>query len=291
MHCDYLHVTVPIDHADTVERDLLDLFGYLGSQACTEDLHRLGGGTLKISRHPGFVMFGMSGQVLEHLRLNGEFTRCLFIFAESPHRVTKIDVAHDIPQHSPPVLQRLLRKARTGGLALTRKRLRPQSIRFIDNHNHYEPGVRTGTIYLGGRTAKVYARVYDKRNERLDRDYPDPGNLTRYELTVTGKLCPTLRDVVEPAAMFWHFMSEVLPAPSNAPEWSGKADGFKIDTPLPFLPAEILRRRVETSADVEAILELADRIGPHGFNLLVNMLKRKAKATPDQHSSGSQTGT
>jgi hypothetical protein len=222
-------------------------------------------------------MFGMSGQVLEHIRGCGELARTLHVFGDSPHRVTRVDVAHDVPTPSPPVLQRLLRKARSGSLSLTRKSLRPQSIRFIDNHNHYETGVRTGTLYLGARTAKVYARVYDKRNERLDRGFDDPGNMTRYELTVTGKLSPTLRDVVEPEPMFWKFMSGVLPPPANVPDWEGGADGFAIAEPIALLPAEIMRRKVENSPDLTHILELADRIGPHGFRLLVSMLERRTK--------------
>lgn len=290
MHCDFLNVSVPESDSFSVRRSLLDAIGSLGSTSVTEDLHRLGGGTIKITEGRGFSVFGVSGMVLEYLRLCGELSRLLHIFGSAPHRVTRLDVAHDVPVFAPPVLQRILRKARSGSLSLTRKSLRPSSVRFIDNHNHYEAGFRTGTVYLGTRSAKAYARVYDKRNERLDRGFPDPGNMLRYELTVTGKLSPTLRDVVEPSPMFWNFMSEVLPPPANAPEWSGNADGFAIDAPVPLLPSEIMRRKLEGSADVVQLLELAHRLGPHGLDLLVNMLKRQSKLISVQPADGN-TGT
>lgn len=290
MHCDFLHVTIPESHAAVVLRGVLDAMGSLGAVSVSPDLHRLGGGTVKFSEGRGFSMVGISGQVLDHLRLNGELSRSLHLFGSSPHRVTRVDVAHDVACSAPPVLRRLLRSARSGSISLTRKSLRSQSIRFIDNHNHYAPGDRTGTLYLGSRTAKVYARVYDKRNERLDRGFDDPGNLLRYELTVTGKLSPTLRDVVEPAPMFWKFMSDVLPPPANVSDWVGGADGFDISAPVALLPAEVMRRKLEASPDVAHLLDLADRIGPHGFDLLVRMLKRQSSSRPIQPLS-SETGT
>src|SRR5450830_1701966 len=50
----------------------------------------------------------------------------------------------------------------------------------------------------------IWARVYDKREERVSRGFADPGPLVRVELVVSG-VGATLRDVSDPSALFYHY--------------------------------------------------------------------------------------
>ena len=291
MHCDWVGVTVPDSDSSQVRSSLVDLASTVGAFGVTPELYRFpAGGTMKFREHSrGFVSIGISGSSLAALQLDGLLPTALHIIGSVPHRVTRLDVALDRVSHAPPILSKLLRKARAGDLQLTRKYLSPKNIRFHDAYNHHTPGARTGSLYLGTRAAEVRAIIYDKQNERLDKGFSDPGPLTRYELTVTGKLGPTLRDVIEPGPMYWRFMRYVLPPPANSPDWEGGADGFSLPEPVSFLPAELLRRKVETSPDIDRLLQIADEIGPHGFELLVSMLRRRSDlvtSKPDDLASG-----
>jgi hypothetical protein len=133
---------------------------------------------------------------------------------------------------------------------------------------------------LGARSSEVRAIIYDKQNERLDKGFPDPGPLTRFELTVTGKLSPSLRDVVEPEPMYWKFMSGVLPPPANCPDWDGQASGFELPPPVAHLPFALLKRKVEESPDIQHALDLASRLGPHGLDVLISLIRQRAKSMP-----------
>ena len=75
-------------------------------------------------------------------------------------------------------------------------------------------------------------------------------------------MLPSLRDAGDPEAMFWHFASPaLLKRPPGIPDWepTGSPDWTMPD----FLvePAEVLKRRVETSADLTALITLSDQLG------------------------------
>ena len=111
----------------------------------------------------------------------------------------RLDVALDVLVPAPGLLQSLYKRASSGEVALTRKALNPaRHLRSI-----MSPGVTgedTGTIYLGGKTAEVKARVYDKRHERIASGFPDPGPWLRAELTVTAAVGISLKRCLEPCA-------------------------------------------------------------------------------------------
>jgi hypothetical protein len=124
----------------------------------------------------------------------------------------------------------------------------------------------------------VYAKVYDKQAERIDKGFDCDGPCTRYELSVTSKVGVSLADVISPDAMFWRFMSKVLDPPPSVPEWvASDHEDYKLPTRADLLPAELLSRKVETSAEIGSLLALADTIGPEGFNYLLSRLKARHK--------------
>jgi hypothetical protein len=118
--------------------------------------------------------------------------------------------------------------------------------------------------------------VYDKREERISRGLPDIGNLLRYELRLRNQAGITLRDCAEPSGVFWHYASpDFLQAPPDVSPWLPFGSGFTPTAAEPVLPAVRLQRRVEDSAEVGALLDLARKVGPRGFAFLVSLLRKR----------------
>lgn len=272
---DFLNVTVPTEHADSVLAEILPLFSLLGLSGerfgkvlChrTEE-----GGTFRFEDKDRFWMFGASGSALATLRAAELFPSYLGAFASVPHRVTRLDVAMDTGAPAHHVIKPLYDRAHsTDGIRLTRKRVRPSTAKWITSRD--PEGNDSGTLYLGGRTAEVRAKVYDKRLEQFEkRGTLLPHFWTRYEVTVTGKAGASLRDAHSPTALFWHYMHDVMGCdrPSEVPEWIPCDGGYNLPAKVSLLPAELLMRRLERSAEVEQWVALADQLGPHGRAWLV----------------------
>ena len=221
MHADYLNVTMPDGDAPDVESELLKIVAAVGGTSITDGLYKLtSGGTFRSEAKRNFHYFGVSGDFLATLREHALYDAYLGAVAYAPHKVTRLDIAHDVyDSDSPAVLARLVRATRSEkGVRLSRKKLNPQTqVRTMFSMS--DDGRDTGLVYLGGRTAEVKAKVYDKRLERKQVANVDFPACTRFELTVTDKVGVSLRDAQSPEAIFWNFMSEVLPAPPDASEW------------------------------------------------------------------------
>jgi len=275
MICDWATVTVPERHSHEVYGELKLLLHAVGALQATEEIWRIGASsTVKVVERNGFTVFGTSGGVLGELRSRDLFDDYLSVFSSVPHRVSRMDIAHDVFSPSHKILKSIYNRANSGSIQLTRKTLNPgPQIRRIMSKG--SDGLDTGTVYLGTRKSEVSARIYDKQNEVLSKGGPDIGPTTRYELTITDKAGASLRDVHQPNAAFWHFMSDVLPPPANAPVWEKGFSGYVIDRKSDLLPAELLAKKVALSSDIRSLLELADEIGPNGFKYLVRQLEAR----------------
>ena len=286
MHCDYLNTTVPDTHSDSIKSDILNIASSVGAVAVQDGLYKiLKSGTLKIDDKRGFTLFSASGGFLSALRDYGAFASYLSIISDVPHNVSLMHVAHDIQgDNSPATLGRIYKRA-TGdrGVRLTRKR-----VKYVKKLMSPGPDGRdTGTVYLGHRRSEVWAKVYDKSKERFDNAGVDVPPCTRYELSVSGKAGASLRDAYSPAPMFWHFMTNVLSGAPEGSEWSPGSQGFTLPPNVALLPAESLRRLLESSPQFSQMLTLADQIGPHGceyFLRLVNDRVREHQRSTDQPS-------
>jgi hypothetical protein len=180
------------------------------------------------------------------------------------------------------------REARSGSHQLTRKAIAPGNVSQIMRPD--DRGVDTGTVYLGTRRAEVRAKVYDKRWERLCAGSPDAGAWTRYELTVTGKMGVTLRDVAEPAGVFWHHMGRsLLECPHRPPSWAPYAEGYELPKRTPLTPYQVLQRRMESSAELRELVHLAGLSGEVGVTSLVHKVRAiaasEAKSSDPGHPS------
>lgn len=119
-------------------------------------------------------------------------------------------------------------------------------------------GDESGTVYLGAKQAKVKARVYDKRLERLEKHLADPGPWTRYELVGSSDLGISLRDAGDPAPFFWHYMGHtVLERPSDVPAWTPGAIGFNLPARPSLDPSEVFERRLAFSREFRDLTQQA----------------------------------
>lgn len=225
-------------------------------------------GTVKAQRVGKVWSVGCSGAVCAGLRAAGAFLGYLSAIASVPHRVTRLDATHDVPEDAAPVVEDVASRGRAGQLALTRKSIPPGEVMTILAAR--PDGVVSGTVYCGSRRASVRMVIYDKRLERARFGLTDTGPLTRYELRLKAASGVTLRDCADPSGVFWHHAApQWLPAPPDAPAWVPHGTGFDIVPSVPDLPAARLVRRVQASADLRALVALADESGPYGFSLLV----------------------
>ena len=273
--CDGFAVTYSPD--DSPRDDLAAFVQSIGF-----DLAKGSGPDLDLWRGPsgGLVRFdagarhhrvAVSGKGLAHIRGWQSFHALLTLLSETNHRVTLIDAALDLPIDAPPVLT-ALRKRFPSSAPLTRK-----SIETWWLMGSREDGQETGTFYVGKRgKSKVQARVYDKQHELLKEQRIETGPTTRYEISVRGKLGPTLRDVALPASMFWHFASPaLLQAPSGVEPWeSGRGGGWTHER-RSGTPWEALKLRIDSSPDLGALIQLADTLGASGREEMLRLIARR----------------
>lgn len=234
-----------------------------------------GRGTFITQRHPTVTKIGASGHLLGILRTAKLLDTFLSHVGSHPHKVTRLDASMDLPVDAPPLLRQLLRRARTGdGLQLTRKRVPKLD---VDAHLSLRLDNRlSGTGYFGSRTAPVRLCVYDKQHEQQSKGAFDAPPCLRYELRFRNGQ-PTLRDVSAPAAIFWHHMSGILRPPVGVLPWSPSQDPFR-PTPTTLDPDYRLRRRVESSPDLRAMVSLARQM--HGSSGLDVLLREIVDAYP-----------
>jgi hypothetical protein len=287
MHVDYLTITVPETHLDSAYKSVVNIAGECNAKQrpmpSDSDwlVYDLGDtGVIKHIPKDTFSIFSASGDALRVLRDLNLYNEYLWSFAEIPHRVTSLDIAHDIAEYTPKVLKALWRKAHSGGIQFTRKRLLRNHITTKTNLSAFDSS-KTGSLYLGTRKHEAHAIVYDKRQEMFDNHGYDIGHwLSRYELTVTSKMGITLRDASEPEPVFWHFMKDILTPPSDLENWEPGAEGFNLPPRVSSFPAARLRHRLESSAELRAWVDLADQIGPHGRAYFLKHLQKAVDSVP-----------
>lgn len=266
--CDHLAVTFHRDRNPV--GSLRSLLSDMGAEVFDDRTYRLGEGTVKLYATYGVMYCSASGAALAHMRLVGAFMDWLSVISEYPHRITRLDAAHDVLVDGADVLDGLRARYPSGSVNLGRKALRVKLELAIR-----DDGRETGTYYVGHRSkARATARVYDKRQERLDRAGVDGPPRARYEVTVKQDYGATLRDAAEPERIFWHVASPaLLDTPPGTPHWTADwSQGWRSDRRPELSPVDVLERRVAASAELDLLASLADEIGPNGRILLARRL-------------------
>jgi hypothetical protein len=271
---DRLQVTMDrMAYRDMRDR-LLPILNSVGASPCydrpgdEEGLWKLeGGGSFKAARFGQVVGLGSSGQFLASLRAADMLGEWLHTLGTEPHKVTVLDATVDYAVDAPPVVHAMYVRATSDpGVQLSRKRVPASHVTKVFSQR--EDGRESGSVYVGSRQADVRLKVYDKQHERHYHGVDtSPG--VRYELTLkAGNL--TLRDVYDPASVFWNYMADVLPRPQGVPAWVAGAMGNSLPRRPVLSPLDQLRRRV-LSPDVAALVHLADTL-PGGRATLMKEL-------------------
>lgn len=231
-------------------------------------------GVLQVSLKQKTYRISASGDVLATLRRLGAFGQYLTILASSPHRVTRLDAALDVPQHAPSVIAALdLKYPQSVSLA----RQRPLKTSTLLSCR--PDGARSGTWYAGRLTqARVTARVYDKSYELLmKKQIFIPDEYVRYEFTFRKGMA-TLNDVYNPDAIFYAHCSAVVTPPTDARPWVPSDYPTWQSDPVNVLPHEAMLRRVSSSADIQAICAMSELIGAEGVNAVMHALAKAVGA-------------
>ena len=269
---DYLNVTTPIDNADAVRSAVVPLVESLGSFEEIEgegfkffDVRLVNGkvqlvpdGMLKIKPRGKVLVVSASGAVLRRLRERGLFPEYLAVLSAFPHRVSMLHATADYHVASPPaVIAQVKQAASSGELSLTRKRLLPSHCTYLLGADC--DGLETGTVYLGNKAnADVWAKVYDKRHERISRGYPEPGSIVRVEVAVQSDAGATLRDALHPRDMFYHFAGRSLvEVPPDFSGWVAHGEGYVLGERRERTLFERMDALIEHSVDVAKVGAMA----------------------------------
>lgn len=283
--CDYLDVTFAPDDCPYPEMNQF----LLGNDfKVTRDtggsvmyVPPTGRGAVLITHKSRYARISASGGIAAYLRQCHIWEDYLFILSTSPHKVTRIDAALDLPTCGAAALAVFQKKYPAGNLILTRKSLK------IDYITAVRPdGLYTGTMSVGyGTAARFKAKVYDKAWEALCKRGESLPPTTRFEVIACKDSGATLRDAALPEALFWHIASPaLLQRPPEAPEWVPNMTCNYTSPKRSFDPAETLRRRVEHSAELEAFALLADSMGGAGREYLLHLLQKRIAAAPSSAS-------
>jgi hypothetical protein len=260
-HCDRLTVTVPRSH-DAALRDVQAETGLMLSATPSPKIPGLWvlpeGGTLLYTVRPGFAMLEASGRALTALRAAHVFGDYLSALGALPHRVSRLDAALDIPIRSAPELHRIYALGKGGMISLSRKRLQPTEVgQWFSPALYPDEPLDTGSVYLPKKaegTKRQYATVYDKRQERLARGYPDPGPLLRLEAVAARGKGATLGDAWDPTGIFWDIIApDIWPCPPDTPAWASGAHPWVGEGLVPTSVAVRLDRYLEGPAGAELV--------------------------------------
>jgi hypothetical protein len=232
---------------------------------------RLGRGTFRYESRPKYSKWSASGSALAVLREQGLFHGYLASLGSRPHTVTKLDAALDLRVDAAPVVAGLHARYPID-CALLRKAL-PTRVLLAARRD----GVQSGTFYAGHRKKgqeKACARVYDKQLEVWEHQGLEIPPTVRYEVTARRELGVTLRDAAYPAGVFWYLASPALLERMDPVKWSpGEGMGWVAPhADIPAVPWDVLRRRVEGSAELASMRQLADRCGPEGRRRLLRLV-------------------
>lgn len=232
-------------------------------------------GTIRVDHRARFAKVSLSGGACASLRSLGLFEQALSVLGSSPHKVTRVDAALDLPIDAADVIPALCARYPDGRINLSRKAL--PVTRMVQTR---DDGRESGSYYVGRMTkARFTARVYDKSLEALIKRGERMPTTTRFEMTACKDSGATLRDAALPAALFWHIAAPAfLKRPEGVPMWVPNDEQAWASPKRSFDPAETLRRRVEGSAELEAFLAVADSMGASGRQYLLHLISRRVHA-------------
>ena len=287
---DFVTVTTPTGNGPDLREALTDVCLSL-PESQTDPLGvRIGTfGLLRFQDTHGVTIASCSGAVLAALRAAALLEQyCAAVASVINFRVSHLDLAHDEECDVPAVLAHRYAMLRISGVNLTRKRIPPEKVKCIFGRG--PDGRDTGSIMLGHRKQlRVSGIMYDRQEDARAKGKPDPGSLLRTELRI-GVPGMTLRDVVDPEPLFYEFASPGLfPRPDHVAQWVPHGEGFTVERQTTDAQVR-LRRLVENSTDLAMMLDLAAKLPGEGLDVLLRLVKLRAKVRENSRTIGSTSG-
>lgn len=277
--CDFLACSFPLERWDEVDsgvRPLMDLTSaeIVPIQPGPGVIYRPRlGGVVRLQQRYHVGVISASGGALCSLRAADLLGEYLMLVGCGPHKVTRLDATVDLLVEAPVHVARIATRAREGSVGLSRKAVPASQVTTYESLD--ARGDLTGTVYLGQSTARVRGVIYDKRHERESKGEPDPGPCLRIEVRCRD-VGACLRDAWDPSPMFFHFAApDLVPAPASVLRWNPNGEGFKLDVKTDWDPVQLMEHRLESSAEIERLVELAFAAGPEGPKLLLQKLGKR----------------
>lgn len=282
--CDFLSVSFPQGADDSESPSIAKVLDLLSPLGCVRkqdsNLFEVGayGGTAKVFHCGRVDVLSFSGGVLRSMREAGILLDVSMCLNEVAHRVTRLDASCDFLVDAPPEIERFYGTVRQWGVSIGSKLVvdRDMTVYF----GSAADGRRTGTIYLGGARAEIRGCIYDKRHERLQKGFPDPGPLLRIEVRMRSQVGCSVFDAVSPERVFYHYAAPGLcvpPAPVGL--WGAYGAGFTLPTlPAKYTAAQRLMWLLDDSAVVKQMCSLTRDIGPEGVTFLFRKLRARCEA-------------
>jgi len=268
--CDYLNVSVPVEHSDSLREAVLPALHSSGQFQESGDVlmfYTLGtrkgqvvlvpSGTVKFGRRGKVATLSTSGAALGVLRASGALPEYLSAIGSLPHRVTMLHATADFHVSDVPGAVRAVKdSAYRGELSLTRKKIQPSQCHHIFGVDF--EGNETGTVYLGQRAnADVWAKVYDKGHQQVCAGYAHGGSIARVEVAVMSDVGATLRDASDPSDLFFHFAGRSLvEAPPEFSGWLAHGEGYVLGERVERTLFERLDRFLENSRDIHTAAKM-----------------------------------
>lgn len=295
---DFLNVTTPRDNEEAARAAIVPILEAAGSFVEEQpgrfrffDVRIADGkastvpdGTFAIKRKGSVVIFSASGAVLRRFRMRNLYAEYLAVLSSFPHRVSMLHATADYLVPSPPeVVGQVKRAAQSGELALTRKKLAPAHCTYLLGADI--DGNETGTVYLGNRAnADVWAKVYDKRHERLTRGYADPGSLVRVEVAVQSDVGATLRDAAQPCDLFFHFAGKsIVAVPPEFAGWEPHGEGFVLGERRERTLFERMEALIDNSLDIAKLGAMAVVLyGEKAADVVGRKVVQRARSAPSE---------
>ena len=276
--CDYLNITSPKENQDDIMDKIRFYLDYLGCLEEQQGTFKLSGGfgTFKVYVRGHVSIFSASGGFLDALRIRNLYDSYLMVFFHFPHRISMLHATCDFRVDAPEYVAAAYNDAISGEFYLTRKSIDPKNVSRLVSQD--QDGRETGTVYIGNRAnSDVWAKVYDKRQERLRKGYESPLPLLRIEIAVQSDIRASLKDASNPHDIFYHYaQNSLVTPPVGFKGWESYGSSFEIDKPKSNLTTwGRLWGIIENSNDIKRVIDLA--IADYGEDALKEINKLVAK--------------
>lgn len=253
-------------------------------------------GSAQVRERRNVALLGLSGAALYRLDAEQQLSGLVALLMVEPTlKVTRLDLRHDLRfgddvHGAAGYVAQVHARASQGRVSISRKRTPPEDVRWLLTTRRPAGGgeiLRSGTVYIGKSSLTAYAKVYDKRAQMAERHNLDIGEeVIRIEVTAARGRA-TLRDLIEPDALFFDLAApDLIARPAQVPAWRKlEMEARKLPPVVTLTEYQRAERLIESSADLQRLSEAITRDPALGKVLGRKILKRLGLTTESDQAS------